>query len=149
MKFSSVFTLVLAAAAATAAPQPQRETNAERFARGLSPLPPVRRDGTTVAQARGAAPSPPPPPPPPPPGQCNTGNTLCCKRTSTAGLEGLLLGLLGIIGIHPDTKVGVTCSPLSIIGIGGNSCTQQPVCCDKNWFNGAIATGCNPININL
>ncbi|THU88222.1 fungal hydrophobin [Dendrothele bispora CBS 962.96] len=141
MKFSSFFALALVSAAVTVDALPQRETNADRLARGLPPLPPVRR-ATPAFEAKRGAPSG-------TPGQCSTGGTYCCQRTSKAGLEGLLLGLLGILGIHPDVTIGVSCSPLSIIGIGGNSCSQQPVCCDKNLLNGGIATGCSPININL
>ncbi|KAF8954462.1 fungal hydrophobin-domain-containing protein [Flammula alnicola] len=68
------------------------------------------------------------------------------KRTTTlASLAGLLgLDLGSITGL-----IGLTCSPLDILGIGGNSCSQQPVCCSNNNFNGVIALGCNPINLNL
>ncbi|KAK7471932.1 hypothetical protein VKT23_000037 [Stygiomarasmius scandens] len=140
MKISSFVALALVSAAATVDALP-RETNGERLARGLPPLPPTKR-ATPAFEAKRGAPSS-------TPGQCSTGSTYCCQRTSKAGLESILLGLLGILGIHPDVDIGVSCSPLSIIGIGGNSCTQQPVCCDNNSLKGGVAIGCSPINLNL
>ncbi|KAF8980551.1 hydrophobin-263 [Cyathus striatus] len=83
--------------------------------------------------------------------QCNTGTVQCCNSVQQASnpLVGLLAGLLGIV-LGPITgQVGLTCSPLSVIGIGGNSCTAQPVCCTGNSFSGLIVLGCTPININL
>ncbi|KAK7460985.1 sc3 hydrophobin [Stygiomarasmius scandens] len=84
-------------------------------------------------------------------GQCNTGEIQCCNSVQSANSSSLA-GLLGILGavLGPITgQVGVTCSPISVIGVGGNSCTAQPVCCENNSFNGIIALGCTPININL
>ncbi|PAV14909.1 fungal hydrophobin [Pyrrhoderma noxium] len=83
--------------------------------------------------------------------QCNTGPIQCCQSTQTASspVVSTLLGLLGVVVGDVTALVGVTCSPISGIGIGGNSCTAQPVCCQNNSFNGIIAIGCTPININL
>ncbi|KAF8152957.1 fungal hydrophobin-domain-containing protein [Crassisporium funariophilum] len=139
MKFTTVFA-VLAAAAASVAATPT--TNAERLARGLPLLPPVRR-GTPVAAARRSSPS----------GvsnSCNTGPVQCCNTVTTAAnpLASLLMGLLGVVA-PSNVLVGLTCSPLSVIGVGGSSCNQQPVCCTNNNFNGLIVIGCSPININL
>ncbi|KAH8822417.1 hypothetical protein DL96DRAFT_1560024 [Flagelloscypha sp. PMI_526] len=53
------------------------------------------------------------------------------------------------LDVAKDVAVGLTCSPINIIGIGSNSCSSQPVCCSDNNFNGVIAIGCSPININL
>ncbi|RDB29812.1 Hydrophobin-3 [Hypsizygus marmoreus] len=86
-----------------------------------------------------------------PASQCNTGAIQCCNSLQQANnpVVGLLAGLLGII-LGPITgQVGLGCSPLSVIGIGGNSCTAQPVCCTGNNFSGLIVVGCTPININL
>ncbi|THU84373.1 fungal hydrophobin [Dendrothele bispora CBS 962.96] len=141
MKISPFFAIALISAVVTVDALPQRETNADRLSRGLPPLPPVKR-ATRAFEAKRSSPSG-------TPSQCSTGGTYCCQRTSKAGLEGILLGLLGILGIKPDVTIGVSCSPLSITGIGGNSCSQQPVCCDKNMLAGGVATGCSPLNINL
>ncbi|KAF9442260.1 hydrophobin-319 [Macrolepiota fuliginosa MF-IS2] len=87
----------------------------------------------------------------PPAGQCNTGTLQCCKSLQSADATPvtLLADLLGIV-IEPITgQVGLTCSPLSIIGVGGNSCTAQPACCTGNSFHGVLVLGCTPINANL
>ncbi|KAF8953919.1 fungal hydrophobin-domain-containing protein [Flammula alnicola] len=86
-----------------------------------------------------------------PSNQCNTGSIQCCNstQTSTAGPLGLLLGLLGIVVGDVTGLIGVTCSPITAIGVAGNSCSAQPVCCTNNSFNGIVALGCTPININL
>ncbi|KAF8976316.1 hydrophobin, partial [Cyathus striatus] len=62
---------------------------------------------------------------------------------------GVLAALLSLDISDITAQVGLNCSPLSVIGAGGNSCTQQPVCCTGNNFNGLIALGCTPINLNL
>ncbi|KAF8994997.1 fungal hydrophobin-domain-containing protein, partial [Cyathus striatus] len=89
----------------------------------------------------------------PPVSQCNVGSLQCCNSvqsaTSLSDPVSLLLGLLGVVVSGLTGQVGVTCSPISVVGVGGNSCTAQPVCCTDNSFNGLIALGCSPININL
>ncbi|KAF8956890.1 fungal hydrophobin-domain-containing protein [Flammula alnicola] len=82
---------------------------------------------------------------------CNTGSALCCTSTETSSPT-ILSALSGILGTTlPDISglIGVSCSGLDIIGVGGNSCSQQPVCCSDNSFNGVIALGCSPLNINV
>ncbi|KAF9484043.1 fungal hydrophobin [Pholiota conissans] len=143
MKFATTIALFTVAAAATVSAKPAH-TNAERMARGLPPLPPVRRRATGVQAARRSSPS----------GisnSCNTGPVQCCNTVTKAGTQAAsyLLGLLGLGGIANDVLVGMQCSPLSAVGLGSNSCTQQPVCCENNHFNGLIVVGCSPININL
>ncbi|KAF8806918.1 hydrophobin-263 [Phlegmacium glaucopus] len=83
--------------------------------------------------------------------QCNSGSLQCCDSTSTASnpITSLLLGLLGINVGSVTGLVGLTCSPLTIIGVSGTSCNQQAVCCTNNSFNGVVALGCTPINLNL
>ncbi|PBK62623.1 fungal hydrophobin [Armillaria solidipes] len=82
---------------------------------------------------------------------CTTGQINCCQQVESAesnvaqALSGLLGIALGALGLN----VGLTCSPISVIGIGGNSCSAQTVCCTGNSFNGLIALGCTPINIGL
>ncbi|KAF5362464.1 hypothetical protein D9756_002080 [Leucocoprinus leucothites] len=87
----------------------------------------------------------------PPVSQCNTGSIQCCNsvQSSSSSLVGLLAGLLGIVLGPVEALVGVNCSPISVIGVGGNSCTAQPVCCTGNSFSGLLVLGCSPININL
>ncbi|KIM46729.1 hypothetical protein M413DRAFT_23093 [Hebeloma cylindrosporum] len=84
-------------------------------------------------------------------GQCNTGPIQCCNQVDTAQNLGLTsaLGLLGVVLGPVDALIGVSCSPITPIGASGNSCTAQPVCCTNNNFNGLIAVGCSPVNVNL
>ncbi|KAI9573146.1 hydrophobin [Boletus coccyginus] len=84
--------------------------------------------------------------------QCNTGSMQCCATTqsSTSTTLNYFSGLLGIALPDVTGLLGFGCSPLTILGTGtGASCTQQPVCCTNNNFNGLINLGCSPININL
>ncbi|KAF9442261.1 fungal hydrophobin [Macrolepiota fuliginosa MF-IS2] len=87
----------------------------------------------------------------PPASQCNTGDLQCCNSVQSASdpVVGVLAGLLGAVLGPLDALVGLTCSPLSVIGVGGNSCSAQPVCCTGNNFSGLLVLGCTPVNINL
>ncbi|EEB92853.1 hypothetical protein MPER_08575 [Moniliophthora perniciosa FA553] len=60
-----------------------------------------------------------------------------------------LFGVLGVVVQGVTGQVGVTCSPISILALGGNSCNAQTVCCENNNFNGIVALGCTPINVGL
>ncbi|KAK7692066.1 hypothetical protein QCA50_005471 [Cerrena zonata] len=86
-----------------------------------------------------------------PANQCNTGTIQCCNQVVTAGsgLGGIILGLLNIVVTDLDILLGVKCNPLSVIGIGGNTCEAHPVCCENNAVGGLISIGCIPINIIL
>ncbi|OJA10622.1 hypothetical protein AZE42_05701 [Rhizopogon vesiculosus] len=83
--------------------------------------------------------------------QCNTGSIQCCQKTETVDEYNSLaplLGLLPIIGNIPG-DIGLGCSPISVVGLGqGSSCTQEPVCCSNQQYNGLINVGCSPINLN-
>ncbi|PPQ68718.1 hypothetical protein CVT26_003624 [Gymnopilus dilepis] len=85
--------------------------------------------------------------------QCTTGSLQCCESVEQAGKLSTpvttLLGLLGIVVQGVTAMVGVTCSPVTVIGTGGTSCSEQPVCCTNNSFNGLVALGCSPLNANL
>ncbi|KAM5539234.1 hypothetical protein V8D89_007107 [Ganoderma adspersum] len=112
--FLSVIAFLVATVAAAAAPG----TNAERMARGLPPLAPrklYRERATPASPARRSQPSG-------SPSSCSTGPVQCCNQVTTASnpIAALILGLLGIV-LGPDVSVGITCSPLSVIGIGGSN----------------------------
>ncbi|KAF8959641.1 hydrophobin-263 [Flammula alnicola] len=83
--------------------------------------------------------------------QCDTGSIQCCESTqsATSSVVSTLLGLLGIPIGSVTGLVGVTCSPITVVGASGTSCSQQPVCCTNDSFNGLIALGCTPVNLNL
>ncbi|PFH48641.1 hypothetical protein AMATHDRAFT_64938 [Amanita thiersii Skay4041] len=84
---------------------------------------------------------------------CSTGTLQCCNSTQqSSSLSTLISGLLTILGVNVGSLtglVGVTCSPITVIGVSGTNCNAQTVCCTNNNFNGVVALGCTPININL
>ncbi|KAF8063362.1 POH2 hydrophobin [Lyophyllum atratum] len=86
-----------------------------------------------------------------PASQCNTGPIQCCNsvQSASAPAVALLAGLLGIVISDITALVGLTCTPITVIGGSGNSCSAQPVCCTNNDFDGLIVIGCSPVNINL
>lgn len=107
--------------------------------------------------------------------QCNTGEIHCCNSVQSSSSPAGLAALASVgaaVGIN--VPVGLTCSPLSVVGLGSGSSwyvfppsliyviswmellptfacdsTQQPVCCNGNNFNGLVVIGCTPINIGL
>lgn len=138
--FLSVIAFLVATVAAAAAPG----TNAERMARGLPPLAPrklYRERATPASPARRHQPSG------SPGGSCSTGPVQCCNTLTTSNdpLAQLIAGLLGIV-LGGNVGVGLTCSPLSVIGVGGsNACSAHTVCCENNSNGGLISIGCIPI----
>ncbi|KAF8895177.1 hypothetical protein BD779DRAFT_707048 [Infundibulicybe gibba] len=80
-----------------------------------------------------------------PASQCIAGNLQCCQSTEEAsdvnipGLETLIAPIITLTG-----QVGLTCSPISLIGVGANSCAAKPVCCSNNSFKGLIALSAPP-----
>ncbi|CAA7263581.1 unnamed protein product [Cyclocybe aegerita] len=83
---------------------------------------------------------------------CNTGPVQCCnslhkKESKDANI---LAALVGVAVDSVGAYVGAQCSPITAIGLGsGASCGSQPVCCSNNSFNGVVAIGCSPINVNV
>ncbi|KAI0788019.1 fungal hydrophobin [Fomes fomentarius] len=137
------FTYALAAVVAAAASVQATETNGQRLARGLNPLPPrnLHHHGSRTSNAKPATPS----------GSsgdysCNTGPVQCCESVTKAH-DNVITAILGLLNIPivPDLLVGLKCSPLSVVGLGsGNACRQRPVCCENNSHGGLISIGCIP-----
>ncbi|PBK59390.1 vegetative mycelium hydrophobin 1, partial [Armillaria solidipes] len=80
-----------------------------------------------------------------------TGTAQCCDSTESVSFPNVatLLGTLGVVVGDLTANVGVTCSPISVIGVGGTSCSSQTVCCDDNHYNGLVSLGCTPLNVGL
>ncbi|EIW57768.1 fungal hydrophobin [Trametes versicolor FP-101664 SS1] len=140
------FAYAVAALVATAASVQAGETNGQRLARGLSPMPPKRMyHPSRASEAKRATPSG--TPPSGGSGNCNTGPVQCCnsvQKAGTGGVIGAILGLLDVV-LDPEALVGLQCSPLSAVGVGGSSCSSTPVCCENNSQGGLISIGCIPI----
>lgn len=58
-----------------------------------------------------------------PASDCNTGPIQCCDSVQSAGSADAskLLGLLGVVVQDLNVLVGITCSPITVIGAGGDS----------------------------
>ncbi|KAF8165581.1 fungal hydrophobin-domain-containing protein [Crassisporium funariophilum] len=81
--------------------------------------------------------------------QCATGSLQCCNSVQAANSPAVatLLGLLGIVVQDVTAQVGVTCTAITAVGVGSDSCTAQQACCENNSFHGVVALGCSPINV--
>ncbi|KAF6756266.1 fungal hydrophobin-domain-containing protein [Ephemerocybe angulata] len=89
------------------------------------------------------------PPAPIFPEQCNTGPIQCCNSAESPSSPNVA-SLLSMIGVSPqglNGLVGVTCSPINVIGVSGQSCNAQPLCCSNAHFAGIVALGCVPVNL--
>ncbi|KAJ3996825.1 hydrophobin 2 [Lentinula boryana] len=79
---------------------------------------------------------------------CSTGPVQCCQTVEPASSSGVasLLGLLGIVLQDLTVDVGLTCSPITVIGTS-SSCSAQAVCCEDNSHGGLISIGCLPVTL--
>ncbi|KAI0717155.1 hypothetical protein C8Q76DRAFT_617405 [Earliella scabrosa] len=70
----------------------------------------------------------------PVPGLCSTGALQCCnelKSVEEASEAGLLAGIL--VDVKDLTvPVGIDCSPITVVGLGGGTCSANAVCCQNN-----------------
>ncbi|RPD65509.1 fungal hydrophobin [Lentinus tigrinus ALCF2SS1-7] len=81
-------------------------------------------------------------------GDCSTGEVQCCNSVhdSNENAISVLLGLLGIDLSSVTGQVGLQCSGISGVGVGGgNACSSNTVCCQNNNVGGLISIGCAPI----
>lgn len=75
----------------------------------------------------------------------------CCDSTTTAGAPGIatLLGLLGVVAQGVNVPIGLGCSPITVVGVSGTSCTADPVNCDQIFSGSLVGINCTPVNANL
>ncbi|KAF9530630.1 hypothetical protein CPB83DRAFT_882138 [Crepidotus variabilis] len=167
MKFTGVISVLIVAAISTcysmALSIEVRETNGQRMARGLPPLPPVdiaQRSELAIVTKRGQPsnypppnypppnypppnyppPSYPPPSPPSPP-QCHEGTTYCCDYIKDHH-DGLISELLGHLGLHflEGVKYGKSCTKCPI----EQTCHKSRACCTGSNY-GSIVSHCAPM----
>ncbi|KAI0717353.1 fungal hydrophobin-domain-containing protein [Cerioporus squamosus] len=115
---------------------------------------PTTKPGTTVtvtktATAPGSTSTP-------PASSCSTGDIQCCNSVQSVSTPNsrasdpaasVLLGLLGIVVQGVDVLVGLSCSPITVIGVGGGACSATAVCCQDNSHGGLISIGCLPVSL--
>ncbi|KAF5350944.1 hypothetical protein D9757_013735 [Collybiopsis confluens] len=79
---------------------------------------------------------------------CSTGSIQCCNSVSNSSDPTItqLAGLLGIALPSINIGVGLVCSGISVIGLGGGACSAQAACCQNN-AGGLISLGCLPISL--
>ncbi|EPQ51122.1 hydrophobin [Gloeophyllum trabeum ATCC 11539] len=80
-----------------------------------------------------------------PAGQCTTGPIQCCNTVTQANdpAAATILGSLGVVLQDVTALVGLTCSPINVVGIGsGSTCDAHPVCCENNSYGSLISIGC-------
>ncbi|KAL1715789.1 fungal hydrophobin [Schizophyllum commune] len=87
-------------------------------------------------------------------GKCNTGEVQCCNEVTTpkdAAKNDVTAGLIGaLVGPITGPLVGLHCSPLSVVGIGGAcQASSQAVCCENVHETGLVNVGCTPIDLKL
>ncbi|KAF9553997.1 fungal hydrophobin, partial [Agrocybe pediades] len=57
--------------------------------------------------------------------------------------------LLGVVVDPIAAQAGLSCVPISAVGVGaGGECDSQLVCCANNHMRGLVVVGCSPINVN-
>ncbi|KIK53756.1 hypothetical protein GYMLUDRAFT_250087 [Collybiopsis luxurians FD-317 M1] len=84
-----------------------------------------------------------------PASSCTTGPIQCCDSVQSASSSAVapILALLGIVLQDLNVEVGLTCTPITVIGAGGSSCSAQTVCCQDNSHGGLISIGCVPVTL--
>ncbi|KAE9407593.1 fungal hydrophobin [Gymnopus androsaceus JB14] len=84
-----------------------------------------------------------------PASSCNTGPVQCCNTVEPASSASAakVLALLGIVLQDLTVDVGLTCDPITVIGVGSGSCSAQAVCCQDNSHGTLISIGCVPVTL--
>ncbi|KAJ3969494.1 fungal hydrophobin [Lentinula raphanica] len=83
------------------------------------------------------------------PGQCTTGDLQCCDSTTKAGsvAGAAILGLIGVVVEDVNVLLGLTCSPITVVGVESGSCTSNVVCCEDNAWGSLVSIGCVPVTL--
>ncbi|KAI0737152.1 hydrophobin [Daedaleopsis nitida] len=89
-------------------------------------------------------------PMPAPAASCSTGAIQCCESVQPANSAAAapILASIGVVVQDVNALVGLTCSPITAIGVGsGSSCSANTVCCENNSFGSLISIGCLPVSL--
>ncbi|PIL27541.1 hypothetical protein GSI_10692 [Ganoderma sinense ZZ0214-1] len=84
-------------------------------------------------------------------GTCTTGTLNCCQavgKPTDSSVDTLLGPLLGVILHGVTAVVGVSCTPITAVGVGlSNTCQAQPACCPNNASGNLVSVGCVPVSL--
>ncbi|KAJ8090098.1 hypothetical protein PM082_018678 [Marasmius tenuissimus] len=80
---------------------------------------------------------------------CTTGPIQCCNTVTTAKdpVVTPILAAIGVVLQDLNVGVGLTCSPVTVIGGGNGGCNASPVCCTDNSHGTLISIGCVPVSL--
>ncbi|KAI0656172.1 fungal hydrophobin [Cubamyces menziesii] len=81
---------------------------------------------------------------------CSTAPIQCCQSVEPASsaTAANLLKSIGVVVQDLTTPIGITCSPINVVGVGsGDACSANTVCCENNSFGGLVAIGCLPVSV--
>ncbi|KAI0761489.1 hydrophobin-251 [Trametes elegans] len=79
-----------------------------------------------------------------------TGPLQCCESTEKAdsAAGAALLEGLGIVVQNVNVLLGLTCNPITVVGVrSGDSCDAEAVFCQGNSFGGLVSIGCVPVSL--
>ncbi|KLO13693.1 fungal hydrophobin [Schizopora paradoxa] len=74
----------------------------------------------------------------------------CCTSTTTAG-NSAFAGLFQSLGIdisNVNVPIGLGCSPITVVGVSGTSCTNDPVSCDQIFTPSLVGLNCVPVDVS-
>ncbi|KAI0824291.1 fungal hydrophobin [Trametes gibbosa] len=86
----------------------------------------------------------------PPADTCTTGSLQCCESVESADSAAVapILAALSVVLQDLNVPVGLTCSAVTAVGVGGSDeCSANTVCCENNSFGGLISIGCLPVEL--
>ncbi|KAH9940186.1 fungal hydrophobin [Epithele typhae] len=86
-----------------------------------------------------------------PASSCSTGPVQCCQTSGSASDPAIstVLAGLGIVVQDVNALVGLTCSAVSVVGVGsGATCDASALCCSENSFGGLASIGCVPVDLS-
>ncbi|KAH9940196.1 hydrophobin [Epithele typhae] len=74
----------------------------------------------------------------------------CCQTSGSASDPAIstVLAGLGIVVQDVDALVGLTCSAVFVVGVGGTTCDANALCCSDNSFGGLASIGCVPVDLS-
>ncbi|KAI0350792.1 fungal hydrophobin [Trametes cingulata] len=87
-------------------------------------------------------------PAPAPDASCSTAPIQCCDSVELASsaTAANLLKSIGVVIQDLNIPIGITCSPITGVGVGsGSSCSANTVCCEDNSHGGLLSIGCVPV----